>query len=128
MVQGAGFSKKRICRHRSASFWKKTMKEFEESSLSVAAFCQEKNLAYGTFMNRRTALKKVVPRATFVPVKIEDPVHCLKNIDPPQDKKILNLEVKKDWVLKVGRNLSLCVPSDFNEAGLKRLVRVLSTC
>ncbi len=125
MIEREGFPKKRVARRRSSSFWKKVMKDFEESPLSGMAFCHEKNIAYGTFMRRQRAFKNAqefVP--TFIPVQIDpsDP----QSIGIPQDKRSSDLST--DWVLKVGSKLMLCIPNDFNEAGLTRLVRVLSAC
>ena len=128
MVQSKGISKKRICRRRSASYWKKTMREFEESSLTIAAFCREKNIAYGTFMGRRQDFKKGAPHGTFIPVKIEDSAKDIQREVISQEEDPSNVLEQNEWVLKVGTTLSLCIPNDFNEVTLKRLVRVLRAC
>ncbi len=98
---------------------------FEESGLSLKAFGEREQISYTTLQYWRRKLrdegKVKKPLRRVVDPAVLDPVRVVP--DPtPVDPRPQRFEV---WL---SNGVSLEVPADFDELGLRRLIGVLSSC
>jgi len=54
------------CQRHSADFWKATVAEFYQSTLSGSAFCKQKGIAYASFCKWRQKLQPVASASDLV--------------------------------------------------------------
>jgi len=99
------------------------LQEFAGSSLTVVAFCAQKNLSPSTFYQWRKRLTKSptpndsAPKGSFIPVTLASPeeVLCQKSSDFPSG-----------FTLNFNGSLSLSICQGFHGPTLKRIVQTLS--
>ncbi len=88
--------------------WEELFLAQERSGQTVSAFCSGRKINYHSFKNRKTRLK----------MNRREPVSFVEVVAPGKTELTIRL--------KNGRSIS--VPSDFQEAAVRRLLGVLESC
>lgn len=94
-------------------YWEHLLSQQQHSGLSIAAFCRQRDLSQPSFYAWRTRLTneaphKNSPAISFVPL----PLPAARSAS---------------FTLRLPSGVQLDVPSDFDEAALARLMRVVRT-
>ena len=137
-VRGKGFSK-----HRSESFWRGVVVEYEASSLGVKDFCGSRGLAQSTFHKWRLRLspptaspqkiqaKSAVNNSQFLPIYLATratPPQQLAAAEPNDFRAPINTAAESSGlIVHVAENLSIVIAKDFHAPTLQRLVQILSS-
>lgn len=130
-------------KRRGQSFWRKVIKEFDESPLSLKDFCSERTLAVSTFQGWRRRLssakeltqkpqqKKERSQSHFLPVYVTSPERApqegktsLSSVLGSPASSLLN---SSGLVLFLNENLKLSIEKGFHEPTLQRLVQLFSS-
>jgi transposase-like protein len=98
---------------RKEQFWRRLLRLWQRSGLSVRAFCEQHDLAQPSFYAwRRTLAQRDAQAITFVPVEV-----LPEPLSPESEAAGLELVLVGGRVLRIG-------PA-FDEATLRRLLAVL---
>ena len=130
-------------KRRGQCFWRKVIKEFNESPLSLKDFCSERTLAVSTFQGWRRRLssakaltqkprqEKERSQSHFLPVYVTSPERA-----PQEGKASLSsvlgsstrsLPNSSGLVLFLNEDLKLSIDEGFHEPTLQRLVQLFSS-
>jgi hypothetical protein len=100
---------------RKEQFWRRRVRQWHGSGLSIAEFCRQQKLAAASFYNwRRTLAQRDAEATEFVPVRV-----LAEPVPAPSASAAAGLEL----VLDGGRRLR--VGPAFDDATLRRLLAVL---
>lgn len=106
--------------NRPRFVWEQLVKEFEANHCSAKSFCEKHELALSTFHGWRKKLEREdfeeVQGGGFIPVTLAEEGSALEG------------EPQEPFHIKVGGRFEMWIPASFQEAPLKRLLKVLTTC
>jgi hypothetical protein len=105
-------------------FWRRVMRQWQQSGLSAARFCRQRNLSLPSFYAwKRTLAQRDAEAARFVPVRIVPDQQIPTVTGEARGIPVGPASAALEVVLGSGRRV--CIGTAFDEATLRRLLAVL---
>lgn len=109
--------------HKTAADWHSLITEYHKSKKSITAFCQSKAISFHAFYHQLRASRGDTKTSRSGIAKVSH------GITRSADSAFIEISNSKaPIVLRLRNNLSLEIPSDFNEREVRRLISVLESC